>query len=92
MEMFEAAEEMKKPVDEVIQRFGADFNSLSHLEELEILGLSYSPIDMPYLEEVIKIAGKDIKVKLGWHQASDKDNAESFASQAGLTNWELVFF
>lgn len=90
--MFEAAEEMKKPVEGVISDYGSAFNSLKGIEELEILGISYSPVDIPYMEEVFDIAGKGIKVKLGWHSERDEVNAEAFAQMMGLSNWEKVWF
>lgn len=90
--MFQAAEEMKKPVEAVIIDHGSAFNSLKGIEEVEILGLSYSPIDMPYLEEVFDITGKGVKVKLGRHCEKDEENAREFAQRIGLYHWEPVEF
>ena len=91
--MFEVLEsELKKPVEDVMERYKSDFNALSGFKEMEVLGLSYSPIDLPYLERIIQITGKDIKVKLGWHSEDDKRNAEAFAKDMNLTNWEPIEF
>ena len=92
MAMFEVAEEMKKPVQEVIVEHGAAFNSLAGIKEIEILGLSYSPIDLPYLKEILSITGRDIKIILGWHCSKDKKNAVFFAEEIKLKNWELKEF
>ena len=93
MAMFVVLEkELKKPVDEIMDRYRYDFNALTGMKEMEVLGLSYSPIDLPYLEHIITITGKDIKVKLGWHSDNDKKNAESFAQKMSLTNCELIEF
>lgn len=90
--MFQVVEELKKPVDEIIDEHSNDFNKLEGLKEMEILGMSYSPIDLPYLERIIEVTGKDIKVILGWHSDEDKVNAEAFAKKAKLTDYELKDF
>ena len=90
--MSEAAEEMKKPVEMVILNYGSAFNSLEGIKEIEILGLSYSPIDIPYMEEIFSIVGTDVKVKLGWHTSKDEANAEAFAKKMGLSSCEPVKF
>ena len=84
---------MKKPVSEIIQDHSADFDSLRCIEEVEVLGFSYSQIDRPYLDRIIKETGKDIRVRLGWHdEKTDKDKAESFARELELSNYELIKF
>ena len=90
--MFNAAEEFKKPVDEIIDQYRYKFNSLGNIEEIEVLGMSYSPIDIPYLLRILEVTGKDVKMILGWHSDTDKDNAENFAQKAELTNYELIEF
>lgn len=93
MAMFEVLEsELKKPVDDVIYFHRNEFNALVGTKEMEVLGLSYSPIDLPYLKHIFSITGKDIKVKLGWHSPEDKNSAEDFAKKMKLTNCELFFF
>lgn len=91
--MFNVAEELKKTVSEIIQNHSADFDSLRCIEEVEVLGFSYSQIDRPYLDKIIKETGKDIKVRLGWHEEEkDKYKAESFARELELSNYELIKF
>lgn len=90
--MFQVVEELKKPVDEIIDEHSNDFNELKGLKEMEILGMSYSPIDLPYLERIIEITGKNINVILGWHSDEDKANAEAFAQKAELTNYKFKYF
>ena len=93
MAMFEVLEsELKKPVNEVIYFHRNNFNELDGMKEMEVLGFSYSPIDLPYLEHIFSITGKDIKVKLGWHSPGDKKEAEDFAKKMNITNYEMVFF
>ena len=84
MAMFDVAEELKKPIDEIIVEHSNAFNSLDGLDEIEILGFSYSPIDFPYLERILEVTGKDINVILGWHSKEDKINAKAFAQKNKL--------
>lgn len=93
MAMFEVLEsELKKPVDDVIYFHRNDFNELYGMTEMEVLGLSYSPIDLPYLRHILSITGTDIKVKLGWHRPEDKEAAESFAKEMNLNNYITEYF
>lgn len=92
MAMFDVAEELKKPVQEIIQENSMDFNSLNSIEYMEVLGFSYSPIDLPYLERIIEVTGRDINIRLSWHVEEDKTKAESFARKMGLTNYEIFEF
>ena len=90
--MFEVAEDLKKPVYDIIREHSADFNSLGDIEELEVLGFSYSQIDQPYLERIFEETGKEIKIILGWHDKTDRVNAETFAHKMELSNYELLQF
>ena len=91
--MFDVAEELKKPVEDIIQKHSDDFYSLESVEDLEVLGFSYSPIDLPYLERIIEVTGRDINVRLSWHdEKEDKINAESFARKMRLSNYEIFEF
>lgn len=92
MAMFQVAEELKKPVDDIIVEHSSDFNSLGSIKELEVLGFSYSPIDLPYLERIIEVTGKEVKARLGWHEDRDRISAEFFAHKVDLNNYELIRF
>ena len=85
-------DEMKKPVQEIIQEKQDFFNALRGIEKVIVLGFSYSPIDRPYLDRVFEVVGRDIKVVLGGHSEDDKKNAESFQTSMGLRNAEFCWF
>ena len=93
MEMFQViADQLRKPVDDIIVENNSHFNALETISEMEVLGFSYSKIDLPYLRKIFDIAGIIIHVRFGWHSLDDKTNAEAFATEMGLTNCELMFF
>ena len=93
LELFDViADELKKPVDDLIVENRHYFNSLEGLKKLIVLGFSYSEIDLPYLREIFEVTGEDINVKFGWHTPKDKNNAETFKKAMGLTKCKLVKF
>ena len=57
----EFADVFRKPVAEVIDKHGSDFDALAGIGEMIALGVSYSDIDMPYFERIVKVTGDDIK-------------------------------
>lgn len=86
------ADELRKPVEEIIEENKNYFNDLLSIKEMTVLGFSYSPIDLPYLKRIIEVAGKDIKVILGWHDEKDEDRAKAFKKDMNLSNCELFEF
>ena len=90
--MFEVAEELMKPVERILLDFSTEFYSLTSVTELEVLGFSYSPIDLPYLERIIEITGNNITAKLGYHSEEDKCNLNDFAQKIGLKTDNMFYF
>jgi hypothetical protein len=93
IELFQViADLLRKPVDDIIVFYSNHFNDLETINEMEVLGFSYSKIDQPYLRKIFEVAGTEIHVKFGWHSLEDKTNAEAFATEMGLMNCELMYF
>ena len=88
----EFADVFKKPVAEIIDEHKNDFEALAGIEELIVLGFSYSDIDRPYFERIIEVTGDDIKVKLGHHTLWDANHALAFDDALGFCNTTLVEF
>ena len=88
----EFSDVFRKPVAEVIERHRNDFEALASIEEMIVLGFSYSDIDMPYLRRIIEVTGDDIKVTLGHHTFWDANHALAFVEGLGLCNTTLVEF
>ena len=88
----EFSDVFRKPVAEVIERHRNDFEALASIEEMIVLGSSYSDIDMPYLRRIIEVTGDDVKVTLGHHTFWDANHALAFTEALGLCNTTLVEF
>lgn len=93
MELFQViADQLRKPVEDIMDMNSDHFNALETINEMEVLGFSYSKIDLPYLRKIFEIAGVNIHVIFGYHTNEDKVNAAAFEAEMGLTNCELMFF
>lgn len=93
MELYQViADQLRKPVNEIIDMNRDHFNALETINEMEVLGFSYSKIDLPYLRRIFEIAGVNIHVIFGYHSNEDKANAAAFEAEMGLTNCELMYF
>ena len=93
MELFQViADQLRKPVEDIMDMNSNHFNALETINEMEVLGFSYSKIDLPYLRRIFEIAGVNIHVIFGYHSDEDKVNAAAFEAEMGLTNCELMYF
>lgn len=88
----EFADVFRKPIAEVVERHRNDFEALAGIEEMIVLGVSYSEIDKPYFERIIEVTGDDIKVKLGHHTLWDANHALALDEALGFCNTTLVEF
>lgn len=88
----EFADVFRKPVAEVIEEHRSVFEALTGIEEMIVLGVSYSDIDKPYFERIIEATGDDIKVMLGHHTFWDGNHALALAEELGFCNTTLVEF
>ena len=88
----EFADVFRKPVAEIIEEHGSDFDALAGIKEMIVLGVSYSDIDMPYFERIVEVTGDDIKVTLGHQSFWDGNHALALAEELGFCNTTLVEF
>ena len=88
----EFADVFRKPVSEVLEKHRRNFEALAGIEEMIVLGFSYSDIDRPYFERIIEVAGDEIKVTLGYHSFWDSNHALAFDDTLGFCNTTLVEF
>ena len=82
----------RKPIAEVVERHRNDFETLAGIEEMIVLGVSYSEIDKPYFERIIEVTGDGIKVKLGHHTLWDANHALALDDALGFCDTTLVEF
>ncbi len=88
----EFADVFRKPVGEIMEKYKSDFEMLTGIEEMIVLGFSYSEIDLPYLKRIIEVTGDDINGTFGYHTMEDGNNALACAAELGLSYCKLVKF
>ena len=88
----EFADVFKKPVAEIIDEHRSDFEALAGIEEMIVLGFSYSDIDMPYLRRIIEVTGEDIKATFSGHTIWDLNHALACTDALGVNECEIVEF
>ncbi len=75
----------KKDVEGQIIRNANIFNQLHQIENLVIIGYSFSDIDNPYLEHIIDHLECPLKAIISTcHSIEDRKNAVSFLDEKGL--------
>lgn len=68
------------------------FQSLNKCKGVCVLGMSYSGIDMPYLDEVAAMVDPNCIWLLCYHSEEDKIRAKAFAKEKVLSNYKLKKF
>ena len=62
------------------------FNGLSDIKQIIVYGLSFSEIDWPYLDEIIRQTGKDKPWFISYHDNKDSEQIKLFVQKSGLKN------
>lgn len=88
----EFADVFKKPVAEIIDEHRNDFEALAGIEEMIVLGFSYSKIDMPYLKRIIEVTGEDIKATFSGHTMWDLNLALACSDALRVSECRIVEF
>ena len=78
-----------KPIGQIIQKYSKLFNQFSNVENVFIYGLSFSEVDKPYLEKVIRSVPQNAKYIISYYTKKDYDNINKFLTNYHI-NYELV--
>ena len=81
--------EWEKEPQNLIDKYKSFFQSLKNCKGVCVLGLSYSDIDTPYLNEIADTVASDCKWLLYYHTEEDKKRAIDFAKDKELMNYTL---
>ena len=76
---------LRKNTENIINANKATFDALKDVEYIYIYGLSFSPVDEPYLDEVITKVSTDItRWIVSYYSEDDKENAGAFFKKNGI--------
>lgn len=84
--------EWKKDSEYLIKKNEAFFHSLKTTKAVCVMGLSYSEIDKPYLNEIAKTVPQDCKWLLYYYTEDDRLRAELFAKEKALQDFTIMLF
>ena len=74
-----------KDTEGIIKKNKKTFENLKDVEKIHIYGLSFSPVDMPYLDEVVSAINKTkTQWAVSYYSEEDKENAEAFFKKCGI--------
>ena len=88
-EMIEQVISIKKPVEKLFKKLKPLLEKLGKVETLNIWGLSFSDVDMPYLEAVFENIPKNTHLTISYHSIRDLQNINDKMKNFPLT-YELV--
>jgi len=76
---------LKKDTAKIIKENKRFFNALKDVQTIYVYGLSFSPVDLPYLDEVLNIInGATTKWVVSFYSDMDKVTASSYFRQNGI--------
>lgn len=83
---------LRKDTENIIRANKKTFEALKDVQIVYIYGLSFSPVDEPYLDEVAsRVDTATTKWVISYYSDVDKDNAEQFIGSKGIKN-DLVSY
>lgn len=74
----------KKPTGKIIEANKSFFESLTDVEQIIVMGFSFSSIDMPYIKEIIKNTHADVLWTVYVHSDKDRVNMKKVQEELKL--------
>lgn len=81
---------LKKDVENIIKRNDSFFQSLSVIGRVYVLGFSFSPIDIPYLEKIIRRTKPETHWVISWYSQDDKRRIMDFVIRYDIHNITMI--
>lgn len=80
---------LRKPVEELINKYENFFNSVSNVYSIHVYGLSLSEIDIPYLTEIASKA-KNVLWEFSYYNEKDKERIRTFCLTHGIVKYKII--
>ena len=65
---------------------------MAGINEMIVLGVSYSEIDKPYFERIIEVTGEDVKATFSGHTMWDMNHALACSDALRVSECRIVEF
>ena len=87
-------EESEKPVENIIKSQTDYFKSLHDIKTIEVLGFSFSNVDMPYLQAIISNndSPQEIRWRISKYNESDEIKSKEALKNIGVDTSKIEFF
>ena len=86
----ESVMSLKKDVEGCIEKNKRFFNEILDVQRIYVYGFSFSPIDMPYLEKIIRRTKPDTHWVISWYSQDDKRQIMDFVIRYGIQNITMI--
>ena len=81
---------LKKDVEGCIDKNQQFFNEILDVERIYVYGFSFSSIDMPYLEKIIRRTKPETHWVISWYLQDDKRRIMDFVIRYGIQNMTIM--
>ena len=86
----ESIASLKKDVEGCIEKNQQFFNEILDVERIYVYGFSFSSIDMPYLEKIIRRTKPETHWVISWYSQEDKRRIMDFIIRHDIQNITLI--
>ena len=81
---------LKKDVEECIERKKRFFNDILDVQTIYVYGFSFSSIDMPYIEKIVRRTKSDAHWVFSWHSPDDEIRIMDFVIRYNIQNFSMI--
>ena len=82
---------LRKDTENIIKMNKKTFEALKNVEQVYIYGLSFSPVDEPYLDEVLrKVNEETTKWTVSYYSPADKETAKQYFGKKGINLVDFI--
>ena len=81
---------LKKDVERCIEKNQQFFNEILDVGRIYVYGFSFSSIDMPYLEKIIRRTKRETHWVISWHSQDDKRRIMDFVIRYDIQNFTMI--
>lgn len=88
-EAFNQVASMQKPVEEIMENNESFFESLKGMEKVCVYGFSFSEVDQPYLERIVKLS-PNAHWEISYYSIADRNKVRVFVKKQGINDFSFI--
>lgn len=87
---FKSVHSLKKDVDGCIRKNRQFFDEIADVQRIIVYGFSFSSIDLPYLEKIIRCTNPTTHWVVSWYSQGDKERILDFIDKYNIQNITMI--